>query len=98
MSGRFIGPKTRDRIVGKCGTRFGQLRDCFGGLCDNLCNKLWFECCWVGNGHGSMLGEWATHGQPTARLGTVKNSPGMLSWTKIVRPEKIPIFGKKEKW
>ena len=43
-----------------------------------------------------MLGEWATHGQPTARLGTVKNSPGMLSWTKIVRPEKIPIFGKRQ--
>ena len=28
-----------------------------------------------------MLGEWAAHGQPTARLGTVKNSPGWLGWT-----------------
>ena len=26
-----------------------------------------------------MLGEWAAHGQPTACLGTVKNSPG-LHW------------------
>ena len=37
----------------------------------------------AGNGHGfwfhkvePMLGEWAAHGQPTAHLGTVKNSPG----------------------
>ena len=29
-----------------------------------------------------MLGERAAHGQPTARLGTVKNSPGLLDWTK----------------
>ena len=40
-------------------------------MCDNLCNKLWFCCFWVGNGHGfrfhkvePMLGEWAAHGQP----------------------------------
>ena len=32
---------------------------------------------------GMMLGEWAIHGQPTARLGTVKNSPGLLAWTEI---------------
>ena len=25
-----------------------------------------------------MLGERAAHGQPTTRLGTVKNSPGLL--------------------
>ena len=56
--------------------------DCLGGLCDNLCNKLWFGCCWAGNGHGfrfhkvePMLGERAVHGQPTACLETVKNSP-----------------------
>ena len=29
-----------------------------------------------------MLGERATHGQPIARLGIVKNSPGLLDWTK----------------
>ena len=89
MSGRLIGPKTRDRIVGKRGTRFGQFRDYLGGLCDNLCNKLWFGCRWAGNGHGfqfhkvePMLGEWAAHGQPTACLRTVKNSPSLLGWTE----------------
>ena len=29
-----------------------------------------------------MLGERATHGQPTAHLGNVKNSPCLLGWTK----------------
>ena len=29
-----------------------------------------------------MLGERAVHGQPTARLGTVKNSPGFLDRTE----------------
>ena len=60
-----------------------------GGLCDNLCNKLWFGCFWAGNGHGfwfhkvePMLGELDAHGQPTAHLGTVKNSPGLLGWTE----------------
>ena len=60
-----------------------------GGLYDNLCNKLWFGCFWAENGLGfqfhkvePILGEWATHRQPTARLGTVKNSPGLLGWTK----------------
>ena len=63
--------------------------DCLGGLCDNLCNKLWFGCCWAGNDHGfrfhklePMLGERAVHGQPTARLGTVKNSPSLLDRTE----------------
>ena len=44
---------------------------------------------WAENGHGfrfhkvePMLGEWATHGQPTAHLGTVKNSPGLLGWAR----------------
>ena len=70
MSGRLIGPKTWDLIVGKFGTHFGQSMDCLGGLCDNLCNKLWFGCCWAQNGHGfrfhkvkSMLGERVVHGQ-----------------------------------
>ena len=29
-----------------------------------------------------MLGERAAHGQPTAHLGTIKNSPGLLDWAK----------------
>ena len=69
---------------------FEQFRDCLGGLCDNLCNKLWFGCLWAEYGHEfwfhkveSMLGEWAAPGQPTARLGTVKNSYGLLGWTDI---------------
>ena len=55
------------------GSRFGQSTNCLGGLCYNLCNKVWFGCCWAGNGHGFrfhkvelMLGERAAHGQPTA--------------------------------
>ena len=43
----------------------------------------------AGNGHGflfhkvePMLGEMVAHGQPTARLGTVKNSLGFLDWTE----------------
>ena len=68
-------------------TRFGQFTDCWCGLCYNLCIKFWFGCCWAENGHGfrfhkvePMLGERAAHGQPTARLGTVKNSPSLLDW------------------
>ena len=30
-----------------------------------------------------MLGEWAAHGQSTARLGTVKNSPRLFRWAEI---------------
>ena len=63
--------------------------DCLGGLSDDLCNKLWFGCCWAGNGHGFwfhkgelMLGERVVHEQPTARLGIVKNSPGLLDQTE----------------
>ena len=89
VNGGLVDPKTWDRIIGKCGTRFGQFRDCLSGLCDNLYNKLWFGCCWAGNGHGfrfhkvePMLGEWAAHGQPTARLGIIKNSPSFLGWTE----------------
>ena len=46
-------------------------------------------CCWAENGHGFQfhkvepkLGERAVHGQPTARLGTVKNSPGLHDQTE----------------
>ena len=60
-------------------------------MCYNLCNKLWFECCWAGNGHGfrfhfvePMVGERDAHGQPTAQFGTVKNSPDLHDWTKNV--------------
>ena len=63
--------------------------DNLGGLCDNLCNKLWFGCCWAGNGHEfrfyklePMLGERVAHRQPTAQFGTIKNSHGLLDWTK----------------
>ena len=31
-----------------------------------------------------MLGMRAAHGQPIARLGTVKNSPSLLDWTEYV--------------
>ena len=58
-------------------------------MCYNLCNKLWFGCCWAGNGHGirfhkvePMLGERDAHRQPTVQFGTVKNSPGLHDWTK----------------
>ena len=78
MNGRLVGPKTWDLIVGIFGIRFGQSMDCLGGLCYNLCNKLWFECGWAENDHGFrfhkvelMLGERTVHGQPTALLGTV---------------------------
>ena len=87
MSGSLIGPKTWDQIVGIYRTHFGQFRGYFGWLCDNLCNKLWFECFWAGNGNGfrfhkvePMLGEWATQGQPIARLGTVKKRLSLLGW------------------
>ena len=75
-------PKLGIKLLEYFGTRFGQFRDCLGGLCDNFCNKLWFGCCWAGNDHRfwfhklePMLGEKAVHG-------TVKNSPGLLDWTE----------------
>ena len=58
-------------------------------MCYNLCNKLWFGCCWAENGHGfrfhkvePMLGERAAYRQPTIQFGTVKNSPSLHDWTK----------------
>ena len=90
MSGRLIGPKSWDRSVEIFGARFGQSTDCLGNLCDNLCIKLCFGLYEAGNDHDfgfhkvePMLGEWVAHGQPTARLGTVKNSPGLVCWTEI---------------
>ena len=85
MSGRLVGPKTWGRIVGNIWNPFwDNLGIVFGWLCDNLYNKLWFlvflgrKWPWISV---PLLGEWAAHGQPTARLGTVKNSPGLLGWT-----------------
>ena len=90
MSGRLIGPKSWDRSVETFRARFGQSTDCLGNLCDNLCIKLCFGVYDAGNGLGfwfhkvePMLGEWATHGQPTDRLGTVKNTPGFVGSTEI---------------
>ena len=98
MSVRLIGHKTWDRIVGIYGTRFGQFSGCFGWLCDNLCNKLWFECFWAGNGHGfwfhkvePMLGDWAAHRQPTAQLGTVKK----IVLICLVGPEMVHVCCKQ---
>ena len=92
MRGRLVGPETRDRSAGNLGLFWAVLRlitDCYWYMCYNLCNKLWFWCCWAENGHGfrfhkvePMLGERAAHGQPTAQFGTVKNSPGLHGWTK----------------
>ena len=68
-----------------------MITDCYWSMCCNLCNKLWFGCCWAGNGHGFrfhkvelMLGERAAHGHPTAQFGIVKNSLGLHDWTKNV--------------
>ena len=76
VNGRLVGSKTWDLIVGIFGTHFGQFTDYLGGLCYNLCNKLWFGCGWAGNGHEfrfhkvePMFGERAVHGQPTAHFG-----------------------------
>ena len=75
MSGRLIGPKTWDQIVGIFGARFGQSMDYLGDLCDNLWIKLCFGVYEVGYGHGfrfhkvePMFDEWAAHGQPTTRF------------------------------
>ena len=71
--------------------------DCLGGLCyicvfflmlNNM--QIVFGVYEAGNSHGfrfhkveRMLGERATHGQPTAQIGTVKNSPGLLVGLKM---------------
>ena len=81
MSGRLIGPKNSGLKCWKFGTVLGSLGTDYG--------LLWFWCCWAENGHGlrfhrvePMLGERASHGQPTAQFGTVKNSHGLLDWTE----------------
>ena len=95
MRGRLIGPENLGLKCLKFGTRFGQSTDCLGGLyyicvfflmLNNM--QIEFGVYEVGNGHGfqfhkvePMLGKRASHGQPTTRLGTVKNSPCLLDWT-----------------
>ena len=67
------------------GSRFGQSTDCLCGLCYNLYNKLWFRCCWSGNGHGfrfhkvELMLDSPLHG-----CGTVKNSHDLLVGPKMV--------------
>ena len=72
--------------------------DCLGGLCcvcvfclmlNNM--KIVLGCMRPETAMDSRfhkveprLGERATHGQPTARLGAIKNSPGLHDWTKNV--------------
>ena len=65
--------------------------NCLGGLCDNLCNKLWFGCCWAGNGHGfrfhkvePMLGERLPMDSPLLSLGLLKTVPVCLIGPKMV--------------
>ena len=71
--------------------------DCLGSLCyicvfclmlNNM--QIVFGVYKAGNDHGfrfhkveSMLGERATHGQPTTQIGTVKNSPDLLVGPKM---------------
>ena len=54
--------------------------------------KIVFGVYKVGNGHGfqfhkvePMLGERATHGQPTAQIGIVQNIPDLLVGSKMSR-------------
>ena len=94
MRDHLVGPETWDRSAGNLGLFWavpGLITDCYWSMCYNLCNKLWFGCCWAKNGHGfrfhkvePMQGERAAHGQPTAQFGTVKNSPSLHGWTKNV--------------
>ena len=72
--------------------------DCLGGLCcvcvfflmlNNM--QIVFGCLRPEMAMDSrfhkvepMLGERVAHGQSTVRLGTVKNSPGLLDWTENV--------------
>ena len=42
MSGCLIGAENSGLKCRKFGTHFGQSTDCLGGLCYNICNKLWF--------------------------------------------------------
>ena len=94
MRGRLVGPETWDQSAENLGLFWaisGLITDCYWSMCYNLCNKLWFGCCWTGNDHGfrfhkvePMLGERDVHRQPTAQFGTIKSSPGSHDWTKNV--------------
>ena len=83
--------------VPKLGTEMLETRNCFGQSMDCLCG-LCHVCvlnCGLGvvrseNGHGfrfhkvePRLGERVAHGQPTARLGTVKKVPVCLIRPKM---------------
>ena len=105
MSGRLIGPENSGLKCRKFGTCFGQSTNCLGGLYYNLCNKLWFRCCWAENNHGfwfhkvePMLGERVAHGQPTARLGTVKNSPDLLKCPCVFAYYCLKMNGSRYGW
>ena len=98
MSGRLISPESSGLKCQKFRTRLGQSTDCLGGLfcvcvfCLMLNNMQILlgcmrpEMAMVSRFHKvePILGERAAHGQPTARLGTVKNSPDLLDLTKNV--------------
>ena len=98
MNGHLVETKTWDRIVEKFGTHLGQSMDCLGGLfcvcvfCLMLNNmQIVLGCMRPETAMDSRfhkvepsLGERATHEQPTARLGTIKNNPGLHDWTKNV--------------
>ena len=75
MRGRLIGSKTWNRSVRIFGNRLGNLgtvMDCYGFMCDNLLNKLFFGVYKTEKGYEirfqkvkPRLDEWAAHGQPT---------------------------------
>ena len=86
MSGRLIGPKTFRT----------ELLEYFEPVLDSVGN-VWMVCViiyainygfsvlglkMVMDFGSTLLGEWAAHGQPIARVATVKNSPGLLGWTE----------------
>ena len=48
-------PKLRTKMPKNLGLFLvvpGLITDCYWSICYNLCNKLWFGCCWARNGHG----------------------------------------------
>ena len=45
MRGRLVSPEKFGTEMLEIGSRFGQSTNYLGGLCYNLCNKLWFGCC-----------------------------------------------------
>ena len=97
MRGRLISPKNLELKCWKFGSRFGQSIYFLGGLCYNLCNKLWFGRCWAGNDHGfgstkcnRCLVRGLPMDNPIHGCGSVKNSPGLL-----VRPKMVHVCCKQ---